>query len=74
MKIKDWLNMGVGLKRWFGLGIVGIGLLIFAIIELIFRRFGEEAYSVYYVYLLILGASTLYVSTAELIKSFMSLV
>ena len=46
MKIKDWLNMGVGLKRWFGLGIVGIGLLIFAIIELLFRRFGEEAYSV----------------------------
>ena len=42
MKLKDWMNMGFGIKRWFGLGIVGISLLVFAIIELIFRRFGED--------------------------------
>ena len=73
MKLKDWMNMGFGIKRWFGLGIVGISLLVFAIIELIFRRFGEDVYNLYYIYLLILGASTLYVSTAELLKSFMTL-
>jgi len=73
MKIKDWMNTGFGIKRWFGLAIVGISLLVFAIIELIFRRFGEDVYNLYYIYLLILGASTLYVSTAELLKNFMTL-
>lgn len=73
MKIKDWMNMGFGIKRWFGLGIAGLSLIIFGIIELIFRRFGEDVYNLYYIYLLILGASILYVSTAELIKSFMTL-
>ncbi|HSL85764.1 MAG TPA: gluconeogenesis factor YvcK family protein, partial [Bacteroidales bacterium] len=73
MKIKDWMNMGYGIKRWFGLGIVGVSVLIFAVIELIFRRFGESSYYLYYSYLLILGMSVLYVSIAELIKSFMTL-
>lgn len=73
MKIKDWMNMGYGIKRWFGLGIVGLSVIIFALIELMFQRFGENAYNFYYIYLLILGVSVLYVSIAELIKSFMSL-
>lgn len=73
MKIKDWMNMGYGIKRWFGLGIVGLSVIIFALIELIFQRYGKSAYNFYYIYLLILGVSVLYVSIAELIKSFMTL-
>ncbi|HCW74422.1 MAG TPA: hypothetical protein DHM90_12225 [Clostridiaceae bacterium] len=73
MKIKDWMNMGYGIKRWFGLGIVGLSVIIFALIELMFQRFGGRAYNYYYIYLMILGVSVLYVSIAELIKSFMTL-
>ena len=73
MKIKDWMNMGYGIKRWFGLGIVGLSVIIFALIELMFQRFGGRAYNFYYIYLMILGVSVLYVSIAELIKSFMTL-
>lgn len=73
MKIKDWMNMGYGIKRWFGLGIVGLSVIIFALIEMMFQRFGGRAYNYYYIYLMILGVSVLYVSIAELIKSFMTL-
>lgn len=65
--------MGYGIKRWFGLGIVGLGVIIFAVIELMFQRYGGNAYNFYYGYLLILGISTLYVSIAELLRSFMTL-
>ena len=73
MNFRDFFNAGFGIKRWFGLGIVGISLIVFGIIELIFRRFYGVSYKLYYIYLLVLGISLLYVSINELLKSFMSL-
>lgn len=73
MKFKDWLRTGYGIKRWFGLGIVGVALLVFTALEMITRRFSEPSYNLYYGYLLLLSASIIYLTTAELIKSFMSL-
>lgn len=73
MNFRDFFNAGFGIKRWFGLGIVGISLIVFGIIELIFRRFYGVSYKFYYIYLLVLGISLLYVSINELLKSFMSL-
>ncbi|NLB20483.1 MAG: YvcK family protein [Clostridium sp.] len=73
MKLKDWFNTGYGIKRWFILGLVGGALLIFTAMEMITRRFEEPSYNLYYGYLLLLSASIIYLTTAELIKSFMSL-
>lgn len=73
MKVKDWFNTGFGITRWFGLGFVGMSIIVFGIIELIFRRYYGLSYKLYYLYLLVLGASLLYVSISELLKSFMTL-
>lgn len=73
MTFKDWFNTGHGIKRWFGLGTVGIALLIFTAMEMITRRFDEPSYNLYYGYLLLLSISIIYLTTSELIKSFMSL-
>ena len=73
MRIKDWFNTGYGIKRWFVLGLVGGALLVFTAMEMITRRFEEPVYNLYYGYLLVLSASIIYLTTTELIKSFMSL-
>ncbi len=73
MKFKDWFNTGYGIKRWFGLGMVGVSLLTFTIMEMVTRRYSDPSYPLYYGYLLMLSISVIYVTTAELIKSFMSL-
>lgn len=73
MRLKEWFNTGYGIKRWFVLGLAGGALLVFTAMEMITRRFEEPSYNLYYGYLLVLSASIIYLTTAELIKSFMSL-
>lgn len=73
MKVRDWLNTGYGIKRWFGLGVVAVALMGFVLVELVNRRHKELPYLLYYAYLLLLGLSLIYVSIAELLKSFMTL-
>ncbi len=73
MKIKDWFNIGYPIKRWFGLGIVGIFLLTFTIMEMVTSRYNDSSYHLYYGYLLLLSISVIYITTTELMKSFMSL-
>ncbi len=73
MEFKDWFNTGYGIKRWVGLGVVGVSLLTFTVMELVRRRYSDPSYQLYYVYLLLLSVLVIYVTAAELIKSFMSL-
>lgn len=74
MKIQDWMNLGIGIKRWFGLGVVGLALITFGIIELIFKRDFPPLYSAYHIYLLVLGMLLLTVSVNELMRNFTGLV
>lgn len=73
-KLKDWLKLGLGLKRWTVFGLLGIGLTIFGIIELLRFRFYSFDYKLYYIFLIASGIVTFYVAINEGIKNFIKLV
>lgn len=73
-KLNDWLKIGIGLKRWILFGILGIGLTIFGIIELLRFRYYSFDYKLYYFFLIVSGIISFYVALNEGIKNFLELV
>ncbi|NLC65900.1 MAG: YvcK family protein [Clostridium sp.] len=73
MKIKKWFSSGYAVKRWLGVGVLGMVLIVFAVIELIFKRDYPMEYKLYYGFIFIVGSTFIYIALKELIKSFISL-
>lgn len=74
MRYRNWLDLGLGIKRWVLLGFMGMLLLSFGIFELIFHRYYNMYYKLFYVYLIFTGLFILYVSINEGVTNFISLV
>lgn len=74
MRIRDWLKVGIKVKRWLGFGIFGVLLIAYGFTELVTHRIYDLYYQVYYVFLNITGIFVLYVAVAETMKSVIALV
>lgn len=74
MKIIDWLRPGIKVKRWVLLGVMGILLLIFGLLELERHRFYSIEYILFYVFLIGAGILVLYVSVTQGIRSIIILI
>jgi uncharacterized cofD-like protein len=74
MKIIDWLRPGIKVKRWILLGIMGILLLIFGLLELERHRFYSIEYILFYIFLIAAGIFVLYVSVTQGIRSIIVLI
>ena len=72
MMPSDWLKPGISIKRWILLGIVGGLFLVFGIIEFINKRYFYPRNVVFSIFLIGLGALIIYVSTIQIIKSFIT--
>ena len=73
-KTRDWLKVGIGIKRWIFFGILGTILTIFGIIELLRYRLYSFNYKLYYIFLIVSGIFTFFIAINEGIKNFISLV
>lgn len=73
MKMKKWFNSEYAVKRWLGVGVLGIVLIMFGVIELIFKRAYPFEYKLYFGFIFIVGSTFIYLSVKELIKSFINL-
>lgn len=75
MKIIEWLRPGIKVKRWIFLGIFGLMLVIFGVLEIIRYRFMYTfLFNAFYVFLVASGLITLYISVAAGMKSVIALV
>jgi uncharacterized cofD-like protein len=74
MMPSDLLKPGINIKRWILLGIVGILVFIFAIIEFINRKSFSPRNLAFFILLAVLGALIIYVAIMKIIKSFIILI
>ncbi|MDV3428542.1 MAG: YvcK family protein, partial [Bacillota bacterium] len=75
MKVIEWLRPGIKVKRWIFLGIFGLMLVIFGVLEIIRYRFLLTfVYNAFYVFLVVSGSITLYISVISGMKSVIALV
>lgn len=74
MKLRDWLNPGIKVKRWIVMGILGILLITFGILEFINRRFYSVYYICFYIFLFLSGLLILYFSVAQGMRSIIALI
>ena len=75
MKIIEWLRPGIKVKRWIFLGIFGLTLVIFGVLETLRYQFMYTfLYNSFFVFLIISGLITLYISVASGMKSVIGLV
>lgn len=72
--LSDFLKPGINLKRWISLGIVGVLLLVFGVVEVI----NEEHFSArnisFPMIFIVLGSLMIYVAIIQIVKYFIILV
>jgi uncharacterized cofD-like protein len=74
MKIIDWLRPGINVKRWVLLGIMGILLIFFGLLEVIRTRLlCSVYYSAFYFLLIGSGIFTVYITVIQGMKSIIAL-
>ena len=74
MKIRDWLKVGIKVKRWLAFGVFGILLIAFGFTELVTHRVYDLYYKIFYIFLNITGVFVIYISVTEVMKSIIALV
>jgi len=75
LKIIEWLRPGIKVKRWIFLGIFGLMLVIFGVLETIRYRFIYTfLFNAFYIFLIASGMITLYISVISGMKSIIALV
>jgi uncharacterized cofD-like protein len=74
MKIIDWMRPGIKVKRWVILGIMGILLIAFGILEWVRYRYYSAPFILFYVFLLVAGIFVLYIAVTQGIRSIIVLI
>lgn len=74
MKLIDWLKPGIKVKRWIMLGILGILMIAFGLVEWIQHRWYSPYYIAFYVFLIIAGLFILYMAVSQGMRSFIFLI
>lgn len=75
MKFVDWIKPGIKIKRWIMLGIMGIMLISFALIEFMNKGiYYSIYYKAFYGFLIVAGVFILYVSVTLGMKSIIVLI
>lgn len=74
MRIIDWLKPGVKVKRWIVLGILGILLIAFGLIEFIQHRLYSMYYISFYIFLVAAGSFILYTAVSQGMRSVIILI
>ncbi|KOA19600.1 gluconeogenesis factor [Clostridium homopropionicum DSM 5847] len=73
MKILQWLKPGIKLKRWVALGSMGILFIVFAAVEFFNKNNINKFYMFFYLFLIVAGIFTLYISITQGLKSTIAL-
>lgn len=74
MRFIDWLKPGVKVKRWIVLGVLGVLLIAFALIEIIQHRFYSMYYISFYIFLIATGSFILYTAVSQGMRSIIILI
>ncbi|HEY5561869.1 MAG TPA: gluconeogenesis factor YvcK family protein [Clostridiaceae bacterium] len=74
MKFSEWLRPGIKVKRWILLGIMGIMILFFAVLEWFWNRLYSSYYIFYYIFLILTGIFVLYITVTQAMKSIIGLI
>lgn len=74
MKLTQWLKPGIKVKRWILFGIMGILLMVFGIIEFLNKMYYNIYYITFFVFLIVCGIFTLYISINQGMKSVIALI
>ncbi|KYH28488.1 MULTISPECIES: gluconeogenesis factor YvcK family protein [Clostridium] len=74
MKVVQWLKPGVKVKRWIGLGAMGILFIVFAAVEFFNRSNVSREYKLFYGFLIVSGIFILYISINQGIRSIIALI
>lgn len=74
MRIIDWLKPGVKVKRWILLGILGILLIAFGLIEFVQHRLYYFMYIAFYIFLIAAGSFILYTAVSQGMRSIIILI
>lgn len=74
MRFIDWLKPGVRVKRWIGLGMMGILLIAYGLVEWIQHRWYSINYIAFYVFLIAAGTFVLYMAVSQGMRSFIFLI
>jgi len=74
MKVVQWLKPGVKVKRWIGLGAMGILFIVFAAVEFFNRSNVSREYKLFYGFLIVSGIFILYISINQVIRSIIALI
>lgn len=72
--LKEWMTIGVGIKRWIMMAALGTLLLIMGITEILLNRYFAPTYILYFAYLILSGLFLIYIAVNEGLKSFMNLI
>ncbi|WP_244998031.1 gluconeogenesis factor YvcK family protein [Clostridium bowmanii] len=71
---RDFLKPGINIKRWIFLGVIGVVLLVFGIIDFTNNKYLWPSNIVLPIVLIGLGILILYVAAMRIIKSFIKLI
>lgn len=74
MKLTQWLKPGIKVKRWILFGIMGILLMVFGIIEFLNKMYYNIYYITFFIFLILSGIFTLYISINQGMKSVIALI
>ncbi|MBU3189373.1 YvcK family protein [Clostridium bowmanii] len=74
MMTRDFLKPGINIKRWIFLGVIGVVLLVFGIIDFTNNKYLWPSNIVLPIVLIGLGILILYVAAMRIIKSFIKLI
>lgn len=75
MKIIEWLRPGIKVKRWVFLGLFGLMLVIFGVLEIVRYQFTYTfVYNAFFIFLIASGSITLYISVISGMKSVIALI
>ncbi|WP_138203466.1 gluconeogenesis factor YvcK family protein [Haloimpatiens lingqiaonensis] len=74
MKMTQWLKPGIKVKRWILFGIMGILLIVFGIIEFLNKMYYNVYYITFFIFLIVCGIFTLYISINQGMKSVIALI
>lgn len=74
LRFRNWFNLGIGIKRWVALGFSGMFFIVFGVFEMIFHRYYNFYYKLFYVYLIAVGLFTIYLAMNEGVTNFVGLV
>lgn len=74
MRLTDWFKVGIKVKRWVLLGIMGILLIVFGFLEFVSKKFYSYYYISFYIFLTAVGIFSLYISVTQGMKSIIALI